>query len=168
MEEAQKSVRRCLKIYTSLNLTDINSKIKELLDASFKKMPSIQKDKQICVCYEASMRDANKMQEFGQKLMEALNENNLVNNITFLIDIDNIGRYPTQQKRLYIIVGNNLFKKHVNRSRYESEDEYSGTSIHVEPDPDDLYSKAEVADVLCKLHARLSLLEAQHGAHFRV
>lgn len=81
------------------------------------------------------------------------------------MDRDNLGMYSSHQKRLYIIVENKLHLRHMTRSKHEDDTDNSGTDTDEEPDPSELYSKAEVTDVLCKLHARLSLLEAQSGAN---
>lgn len=154
-EEARRTVRRLIETYVRLDQREVMSKTDMMVTYSFIELQRMKENIKLKDIFNfKSFYSQVEMIEFARKLMEALNKNNFINTIS--VDL---------KEKFNIIIENKLFKKRVTRSKYENDDENSDARTDDELQPDDLDSKADVADVLCKLHARLSLLEAQSGAN---
>jgi hypothetical protein len=168
-ERAWHTVRQLIETYMMLDEREINLKTDEIVNMCFEEQHRlIPFDIMFNFCDVDSFPSLDVMSKFAGKLSIALNKNNFINKIyvrTFA------GQRPTEKSilmQLNIKIENKLYRKRVTRSRYENDDENSGTDTDREPDPDSLNTKADIEMMLRGLHARLSLLEnsaAQNAAN---
>lgn len=165
-ERAWHTVRQLIATYMMLDEREINLKTDEIVNMCFEERHRlIPFFTMINICNVDSFPSLDAMSKFAEKLSVALNKNNFINKI-------NVRIFPGQRPvgksivmQLNIKIENKLFRKRVTRSKYENDDQNSGTDTDTEPNPDSLNTKADIETVLCGLHARLSYLEAQTAAN---
>ena len=168
-ERAWHTVRHLIERYMMLDERETNVKTDQIVNKCFEEQRRMTPYYNMrMICNVDSFHSLDAVSKFAEKITIALNNNNFINTISVRITQSHKPETKKAKTEFDILVENKLFRRRVTSSRYENDDENSGTDTDREPDPDSLNTKADIEMMLRGLHARLSLLEnsaAQNAAN---